>query len=89
MKFPKLKEGGNGWCKWLYPIPRKYKMACCDCGLVHTIQFEVIEQTTKETVEAGFRYRVLRDPKMRVRMRAKRDNAETKRLRKKDRITVT
>lgn len=29
----------NGWSRWVYPNPRNYRTACCDCGLVHDLQF--------------------------------------------------
>lgn len=32
-------EGPNGWSRWVRPVMRKYFMACCDCGLVHEMQF--------------------------------------------------
>lgn len=25
--------------EWVRPIKRGYKMACCDCGLVHRVEF--------------------------------------------------
>ena len=28
--------------KWIRPIKRGYKMACCDCGLVHRMNFKHI-----------------------------------------------
>lgn len=28
--------------EWVQPIERGYKMACCDCGLVHTMNFRVV-----------------------------------------------
>lgn len=68
---------------------KNYLLACCDCGLVHTVQLGVFEQLTKETKRHGFKYRVLRKPKFRVRLRAKRNKIQTKLLRKKDGITVT
>jgi len=27
--------------KWIRPIKTGYKMACCDCGLVHEIDFKI------------------------------------------------
>lgn len=27
--------------EWVLPIRRGYKMSCCDCGLVHTLDFRV------------------------------------------------
>lgn len=32
----------NGrWSRWVQPVRRGYKMACCDCGLVHDVDFRV------------------------------------------------
>jgi hypothetical protein len=27
--------------EWVQPVRRGYKMACCDCGLVHVLDFRV------------------------------------------------
>lgn len=27
--------------EWVQPVRRGYKMACCDCGLVHTLNFRI------------------------------------------------
>lgn len=34
MKYHKVKDG-----EWVYPRMKGYKQACCDCGLVHKIEF--------------------------------------------------
>lgn len=39
MKFKKVLDG-----EWVYPKRRGYKMQCCDCGLVHTVNFELIKK---------------------------------------------
>lgn len=31
----------DGWTEWVQPIRRGYKMRCCDCRLVHEMQFRV------------------------------------------------
>jgi hypothetical protein len=31
----------EGWSRWIEPIEQGYKMSCCDCGLVHTMDFRV------------------------------------------------
>mgnify|MGYP001581134559 CR=1 FL=1 len=36
MKYETVAEG-----KWVQPVHRGYKMACCDCGLVHIVDFRV------------------------------------------------
>ena len=48
MKFKQIVEQDHGWSDWILPTPRRsYKMACCDCGLVHDLQFEAIEVKRK------------------------------------------
>lgn len=37
MKYPKVKSG-----EWIQPVKKGYKMACCDCGLVHTMDFRIV-----------------------------------------------
>lgn len=27
--------------EWVQPVRRGYKLACCDCGLVHTLNFRI------------------------------------------------
>lgn len=29
--------------EWVQPVERGYKMACCDCGLVHNVEFRIYE----------------------------------------------
>ena len=29
--------------KWIQPIRKGYKMRCCDCGLVHNIDFRIVK----------------------------------------------
>lgn len=31
----------EGWTEWIYPVMDGYRMGCCDCGLVHEMQFRV------------------------------------------------
>jgi hypothetical protein len=48
VKFAKVVETETGWSDWILPTPRRsYKMACCDCGLVHDLQFEAVEVRRK------------------------------------------
>lgn len=39
MRFKDLKEG-----EWVQPKRKGYKMACCDCGLVHKLDFRVVKR---------------------------------------------
>lgn len=47
MKFAKIVETETGWSDWILPSKRGYKIACCDCGLVHDFEFEAIEVSRK------------------------------------------
>lgn len=31
----------DGWCEWIHPLPG-YLMQCCDCGLVHEMQYAIV-----------------------------------------------
>ena len=41
MKYEKPPVQGNGWTDWVQPIRKGYKLCCCDCGLVHNMDFRV------------------------------------------------
>jgi hypothetical protein len=32
----------NGWTRWIQPIKRGYLLKCCDCGLVHRMEFRIV-----------------------------------------------
>lgn len=38
-KYPKIKSG-----EWVRPVMKGYNMMCCDCGLVHTLNFKIINK---------------------------------------------
>lgn len=37
----------NGWTEWVQPVKKGYRAACCDCGLVHEVEFRVYKPTGK------------------------------------------
>lgn len=37
-RYPSVQDG-----EWIRPVKRGYKMACCDCGLVHRVDFEHVK----------------------------------------------
>ncbi len=72
--MPKIEPAkGSEWTDWVQPIRKGYAMGCCDCGLVHTLQFKLVPYG---------------DGKHKIRFRVKRDEASTKRLRKREGIRV-
>lgn len=38
MKYKYDKTKSN---EWVYPVRKDFKMACCDCGLVHSFDFQI------------------------------------------------
>lgn len=41
IKSVKVKR--DGWSWWQHPKMIGYKMQCCDCGLIHEVQFRVVK----------------------------------------------
>lgn len=39
--MPKYEQPEEG--EWVQPIEHGYKMACCSCGLVHRVDFQVVD----------------------------------------------
>jgi CxxC motif-containing protein len=80
-KFPVIVENEDGWSDWIKPQMKGYKMACCDCGLVHKLDFEVIKQKNivKEYADGNheYSYTEVKNPKYVVMLRASRDNRST------------
>ncbi len=33
----------RGFSRWIQPVMKGYKMGCCDCGLVHEVEFKVLK----------------------------------------------
>lgn len=62
MKFKREKDGA-----WVQPIRNGYKLACCDCGLVHKLDFKIVKRDEKH------RY---------ILFRAYRDNRSTGQMRR-------
>lgn len=60
--------------EWVQPVKKGYKLACCDCGLVHAVNFRIIKY-------AGGK-------RAKVQLQAFRDERATKALRKKEGIVV-
>jgi hypothetical protein len=41
--------------EWVQPIMKGYKLACCDCGLVHEVDFRFISINGKAKLQMRFR----------------------------------
>lgn len=38
MRYHHVKGG-----EWIQPVRRRYKIACCDCSLVHVLNFRIVK----------------------------------------------
>jgi len=36
--------------EWIHPTGESYKMMCCDCGLVHRMQFRIVRYKGKSHI---------------------------------------
>jgi hypothetical protein len=41
--------------RWIQPRPRGYRMMCCDCGLVHGVDFRVVKYAGGKRTKVQFR----------------------------------
>lgn len=55
--------------EWVQPIKRGYLMACCDCGLVHRMNFRIVNGRVQFQADRAPKYtaRVRRINRIRVR----------------------
>lgn len=81
-KFDEPKPNSDGWTDDIFPIMDGYKMACCDCGLVHNIRFSVFE-ILKFNKGGGFKAKKRRGKKWRVSISVSRNNRSTAAIRRK------
>ena len=44
-------DSASDWSEWVCPDPTQYFMTCCDCGLVHEMQFNVVKYSAGDTCE--------------------------------------
>lgn len=51
-RYKKEEEG-----RWMQPVEEGYKFCCCDCGLVHQLDFRVVFDGPEERAQ----FRVFRD----------------------------
>ena len=59
-------ENEGDWSEWVCPDPTQYFMKCCDCGLVHEMQFKVVKYSVGDECDG------VDDPDVRGIFRARR-----------------
>ncbi len=77
------KSGRRAYTQWIRPRMSGYLMACCDCGLVHQLQFKAF-QVTKRLKNGAYRYVELPRTKYGVTFRLRRANGHATKLRRKE-----
>lgn len=40
-RYTQVITNDDGWSDWIQPVMENYKMSCCDCGLVHALDFRI------------------------------------------------
>lgn len=80
-RMPKIEEGEDGWSDWIQPVMTGYKMGCCDCGLVHNMEFVAVRASAKNP-DGTFEYEELDTTEFRVTFRAQRNKRSTAQLRR-------
>jgi len=80
-KFHVEQETEGGWSRWVPPEMKAYKMACCDCALVHDMEFKVVK-VTKTMKDGTWLYEEVKGKRYRVMFRARRNPRSTGQLRR-------
>ena len=81
MKYHKVIAEKGEFSAPEFPIMKGYKMACCDCGLVHDMEFFVFE-VDKFLPDGYFEGKVKRGKKWRIGLKARRNNRATGQMRR-------
>jgi nitrate/TMAO reductase-like tetraheme cytochrome c subunit len=74
-RYPTQFAGPDGWTDWVMPVMEGYRMACCDCGLVHEMKFAVVKVVSKS--RDGTKKLAAADPTHEVLFKARRHNRAT------------
>jgi hypothetical protein len=74
--------GPRGFSRWVNPNMDNYMLSCCDCGLVHEMEFRAFKRGPVRK-DGSYTLQVLRPSEYGVRFRARRAEAYTRRERAK------
>ena len=68
-RFKAIVAKRGGWSDWQHPDMKGYLLKCCDCGLVHEMQFGAIEQLGPENARREWPYRPIKNGRIKYRVR--------------------
>lgn len=61
----------SGWTRWQMPVMSGYKLQCCDCDLIHELEFRAV-RIVEERGRGYKKAKILDTKTYRVEYRAKR-----------------
>ena len=80
-RYQNALEDEDGWSEWQHPRPDHYSMACCDCGLVHDMQFKAFRPSRRKA-KPGYIAVGREVSGLRIMFRASRNNRATAQIRR-------
>jgi hypothetical protein len=80
-KYKQEYAGEDGWSRNVAPKMKGYKLGCCDCGLVHDVDFKVVKIDIKNE-DGSWEASDVEDDDYRVVMRVRRNNRATGQVRR-------
>lgn len=76
-RFEQVTQPSNTeFSDWIQPTMNGYKMACCDCGLVHDIDFRVV-RVVEELPRGYVKVKDVKANSLIVQFKARRNNRST------------
>lgn len=66
MKHKRFKKAKDG--EWVQPVQKGYLMACCDCGLVHRMDFRVVGERVQFRASRAPRYTAAQRKRERIKV---------------------
>jgi hypothetical protein len=63
----------GGWSEWNSPKMKGYKMKCCQCGLVHDIEFQVVRFVGTKDKSGLTKYEPVKNKNIQVLWRLRRE----------------
>jgi len=82
-KFTKYEAGREGWSELVQPIMHGYKLACCDCSLVHDMEFSVL-RVMRHLPDGTWEAETMNPEEYRVEFRCRRNNRSTGQMRRRE-----
>ncbi len=80
-RFKRETAQRDGWSEEITPQMKGYKMACCDCGLVHDMDFMCVKVLERKQ-DGSLKVVELGPKKYRVTFRCRRNNRSTGQMRR-------